>query len=82
LIELGTWAVQSDGIRNGEVRLSGTRIRSSKELSSQDTHVHGEEGVHDRMPVIVDREVSDLWLDPGMTHMQAVSDLLKPVMVS
>lgn len=34
--------------------------------------------VHDRMPVILDRETYDLWLDPGMTNTQVVSELLKP----
>ena len=34
--------------------------------------------VHDRMPVVLDRESYDLWLDPGMTNVQVVSELLKP----
>ncbi len=34
--------------------------------------------VHDRMPVILDPESYDLWLDPGMTDVQVVSELLKP----
>jgi putative SOS response-associated peptidase YedK len=34
--------------------------------------------VHDRMPVILDPDGYDLWLDPGMTNMAAASDLLKP----
>jgi putative SOS response-associated peptidase YedK len=34
--------------------------------------------VHDRMPVILARESYDLWLDPGMTNVQVVSELLKP----
>jgi len=34
--------------------------------------------VHDRMPVILDPDNYDLWLDPGMNDMAAVSDLLKP----
>jgi putative SOS response-associated peptidase YedK len=34
--------------------------------------------VHDRMPVILDRDNYDLWLDPGMMNVEAVSDLLKP----
>jgi len=34
--------------------------------------------VHDRMPVILDRESYDLWLDPGMTNVQVVSEVLKP----
>jgi putative SOS response-associated peptidase YedK len=34
--------------------------------------------VHDRMPVILDPESYDLWLDPGMREVSAPSDLLKP----
>jgi putative SOS response-associated peptidase YedK len=30
------------------------------------------------MPVILDPESYDLWLDPGMHDMRAVSDMLKP----
>jgi putative SOS response-associated peptidase YedK len=32
----------------------------------------------DRMPVILDPDGYDLWLDPGMRDMRVVSDLLKP----
>ena len=34
--------------------------------------------VHDRMPVIVDLDSYDLWLDPGMKDVSLVSELLKP----
>lgn len=34
--------------------------------------------IHDRMPVILERKTYDLWLDPGMTNVQVVSELLKP----
>ncbi len=34
--------------------------------------------IHDRMPVILDRESYDLWLDPGLTDVHVVSELLKP----
>jgi putative SOS response-associated peptidase YedK len=34
--------------------------------------------VHDRMPVILDSDCYDLWLDPEMHHVRAVSDMLKP----
>lgn len=34
--------------------------------------------VHDRMPVILDQDSYDLWLDPGMQDVAAVSELLKP----
>jgi putative SOS response-associated peptidase YedK len=34
--------------------------------------------VHDRMPVILDPETYDLWLDPGMRDVTTASELLKP----
>ena len=34
--------------------------------------------VHDRMPVILDPDSHDLWLDPGMQDVTAISELLKP----
>jgi len=34
--------------------------------------------VHDRMPVILDPDSYDLWLDPWMKDVGAASDLLKP----
>lgn len=35
--------------------------------------------IHDRMPVILSPESYDLWLDPGMKNVEAVSELLKPL---
>jgi putative SOS response-associated peptidase YedK len=34
--------------------------------------------VHDRMPVILDPDCYDIWLDPGMQDARAVFDMLKP----
>jgi putative SOS response-associated peptidase YedK len=34
--------------------------------------------VHDRMPVILDPDAYDLWLDPGMTNVSLAAELLKP----
>ena len=34
--------------------------------------------VHDRMPVILDPDSYDLWLDPGMKDARVISDLLRP----
>ena len=34
--------------------------------------------IHDRMPVILDRESYAFWLDPGMQNVAAISELLKP----
>jgi putative SOS response-associated peptidase YedK len=35
-------------------------------------------GVHDRMPVILDEDCYDLWLDPGMSDVRAISEMLRP----
>ena len=34
--------------------------------------------VHDRMPVILDPDSYDIWLDPGMRNVTTASELLKP----
>jgi putative SOS response-associated peptidase YedK len=34
--------------------------------------------IHDRMPVILNSDGYDQWLDPGMTKVEALSGLLKP----
>jgi putative SOS response-associated peptidase YedK len=34
--------------------------------------------VHDRMPVILDPDSYDVWLDPGMQNAATISELLKP----
>ena len=34
--------------------------------------------IHDRIPVILDRDSYDLWLDPGMQNVAAISEMLKP----
>ncbi|MGD0508243.1 MAG: SOS response-associated peptidase [Terriglobales bacterium] len=34
--------------------------------------------IHDRMPVILEPDGYDLWLDPGMRDVSVVSELLKP----
>jgi putative SOS response-associated peptidase YedK len=34
--------------------------------------------IHDRMPVILDPDGYDLWLDPGMHNTDKLSALLKP----
>ena len=34
--------------------------------------------IHDRMPVILDRESYDLWLDPRMQNIVVIADLLRP----
>jgi putative SOS response-associated peptidase YedK len=34
--------------------------------------------IHDRMPVILDPDCYDLWLDPGVKDVSVISELLKP----
>lgn len=34
--------------------------------------------IHDRMPVILDPDGYDLWLDPGVRDVAEVSELFKP----
>jgi len=55
---------------------SGQWIRSCSILTTTPNAVTA--AVHDRMPVILDHDSYDLWLDPGMTDVAAVSELLKP----
>jgi putative SOS response-associated peptidase YedK len=55
---------------------SGQWIRSCALLTTTPNAVTS--SVHDRMPVILDPDSYDLWLDPGMTNVEAVSEMLKP----
>jgi len=54
---------------------SGHYVKSCSILTTSPNAVTS--AVHDRMPVILDRESYDLWLDPGMQNVTAISDLLK-----
>ena len=55
---------------------SGQWVKSCSILTTTPNAVTS--AVHDRMPVILDRADYDLWLDPGMTNVDAVSEMLKP----
>jgi putative SOS response-associated peptidase YedK len=55
---------------------SGQWVKSCSILTTTPNAVTS--AVHDRMPVILDRESYDLWLDPGMNDAAAASELLKP----
>lgn len=55
---------------------SGQWIRSCSILTTTPNAVTS--AVHDRMPVILDRDNYDLWLDPGMTDVKVASEMLKP----
>lgn len=70
--ELFAFAGLWDGWKNAE----GQWIKTCSILTTVPNAVTAT--VHDRMPVILDRESYDLWLDPGITNAQVVSELLKP----
>ena len=55
---------------------SGNWIKTCSILTTTPNAVTS--AVHDRMPVILDPDRYVLWLDPGMTNVEAVSDLLRP----
>ena len=64
------------GLWDGWRDPSGQWIRSCSILTTTPNALTS--AVHDRMPVILRREAYDLWLDPGMTDINVLSDLLKP----
>jgi putative SOS response-associated peptidase YedK len=55
---------------------SGQWVKSCSILTTTPNAVTS--AVHDRMPVILDRDNYGLCLDPGMTNVEAVSEMLKP----
>jgi len=55
---------------------SGEEILTCTMMTCEPNKVMGE--LHDRMPVILDPDAYDLWLDPGVRDAGAASDLLKP----
>ena len=55
---------------------SGTRVKTCSILTTTPNAVTAP--IHDRMPVILDPDSYDLWLDPGMQDVAAISELLKP----
>jgi putative SOS response-associated peptidase YedK len=55
---------------------SGQWIRTCSILTTTPNDVTS--AIHDRMPVIIDPDSYDLWLDPGMQNVAAISELLKP----
>jgi putative SOS response-associated peptidase YedK len=64
------------GLWDGWKDASGNWIKTCSILTTTPNAVTSE--VHDRMPVILDPESYDLWLDPGMQNVAGVSELLKP----
>ena len=55
---------------------SGQWVKSCSILTTTPNDVTS--AVHDRMPVILDPNTYDLWLDPGMNDVSVPSELLKP----
>jgi putative SOS response-associated peptidase YedK len=64
----GLW----DGWKNAE----GQWIKTCSILTTTPNAVTS--AVHDRMPVILDPDSYDLWLDPGMNYAATASEFLKP----
>ena len=55
---------------------NGTWVKTCSILTTMPNSVTS--AVHDRMPVILDPDSYDVWLDPGMQNLSAASELLKP----
>jgi putative SOS response-associated peptidase YedK len=70
--ELFAFAGIWDSWRNG----SGSVLETCSILTTTPNDVTA--SVHDRMPVIVNPDAYDLWLDPGMKDTRLVSDMLRP----
>jgi putative SOS response-associated peptidase YedK len=70
--ELFAFAGLWDGWKNPD----GQWVKSCSILTTTPNAVTS--AVHDRMPVILAADSYDLWLDPGMQNVAAISELLKP----
>ena len=70
--ELFAFAGIWDGWKNAE----GQWIKTCSILTTTPNAVTS--AIHDRMPVILHPDSYDLWLDPGMQNVRALSELLKP----
>jgi putative SOS response-associated peptidase YedK len=70
--ELFAFAGLWDGWKNAEEQW----IKTCSILTTTPNAVTS--AIHDRMPVILDRDSYDLWLDPGMQNVAAISEMLKP----
>jgi putative SOS response-associated peptidase YedK len=55
---------------------SGQWVKSCSILTTTPNAVTS--AVHDRMPVILGKDDYDVWLDPGMQNVAAVSEMLRP----
>ena len=64
------------GLWDGWKDPSGKWVKTCSILTTTPNAVTS--AVHDRMPVILDPDSYDLWLDPGTQNVAAISQLLKP----
>jgi putative SOS response-associated peptidase YedK len=64
------------GLWDGWKIAEGQWIKTCSILTTTPNVVTG--AVHDRMPVILRKDDYDVWLDPGMQNVAAISELLKP----
>src|SRR5579864_8743636 len=64
------------GLWDGWKDASGNWIKSRSILTTTPNAVTS--AFHDRIPVILDPDSYDLWLDPGMNNVEVVSELMKP----
>jgi len=64
------------GLWDGWKDSSGQWVKTCSILTTTPNAVTS--AVHDRMPVILERDSYDLWLDPAMQNVAAISELLKP----
>jgi len=64
------------GLWDGWKDSSGSWIKTCSILTTTPNAVTS--AIHDRMPVILQQDNYNLWLDPGMNVVQVVSELLKP----
>jgi putative SOS response-associated peptidase YedK len=55
---------------------AGTTLETCSMLTTTPNAVTS--AIHDRMPVILDPDSYDLWLDPGMKDEETVAEILKP----
>jgi putative SOS response-associated peptidase YedK len=65
------------GLWDGWKSPDGTWIKTCSILTTTPNAVTAT--VHDRMPVILDPDGYEIWLDPGMQNVAAASELLKPI---
>jgi len=64
------------GLWDGWKDASGQWVKTCSILTTTPNAVTS--AIHDRMPVILSPDDYDVWLDPGMTNVQVISELLKP----